>query len=156
MRRKRQYFEWSPGEPAPLSCTVTRRLCFSEVDAMAVAWHGRYLEFFEAAHTELMHKAGLDYKVYRAEGLAAPMVQSHVDYFQPLRLDEIFAVEAKLFWSDGARLDVAYRIEKENGVLAASGFTVQMFVRWPDGEPFVTEPDLIVRFKERWRKGEIQ
>lgn len=153
MRRKKHYFESFPGEPEPLCVTVFRRLRFSEVDALAIAWHGRYLEFFEEAHTELMRKAGLTYREYRKYDLGAPMVQSHVDYFQPLELDEEFTVEAKLFWSDGARLNVEYNVRKADGALAASGFTVQMFVNWQTREPYVVEPEIFTACKRRWREG---
>ena len=153
MRRKKEYFEQFPGEPAPLSVTVSHRVRFSEVDAMAIVWHGRYLEFFEKAHTELMRRAGLEYPAYRERNLAAPVVQSHVDYFRPLRLDEVIAIEARLFWCEGARLNVAYRITGADGATAASGFTVQMFVDGATRAPCMVEPDLIAEVKERWRKG---
>ena len=97
MRRSKSYFKTEPGAPAPLSVTIRRHLAFSEVDAMAVAWHGNYLRFFEAAHTELMQKIGLGFAVYAKYDLAAPVVQSHVDYFAPLMLDEEFTVRAELF-----------------------------------------------------------
>ena len=53
-----------PGDPAPVAVEVKRKLRFSEVDALAIAWHGRYLQFFEDAHTELMRKVGLTYENY--------------------------------------------------------------------------------------------
>ena len=52
MRRKKSYFQQQEGDPAPLVQEVKRRVAFSEVDAMAVVWHGNYLRFFEAAHTD--------------------------------------------------------------------------------------------------------
>ena len=72
----------------PVSVRVARRLRFSEVDALAIAWHGGYPRFFEDAHTELMRKLGLTYEHYRRHGYGAPVVQCHVDYFEPLLLDE--------------------------------------------------------------------
>ena len=51
MRRRKSYFTVRPGDPAPVAVVVRRRVAFSEVDAMAVAWHGNYPRFFEAAHS---------------------------------------------------------------------------------------------------------
>ncbi|MPN34791.1 1,4-dihydroxy-2-naphthoyl-CoA hydrolase [bioreactor metagenome] len=153
MRRKKHYFETRPGDPEPLRVTIARTVHFSEVDALAIAWHGRYLEFFEEAHTELMRRAGLTYQQYRQYDLGAPMVQSHVDYFRPLELDERFTVEASLVWCDGARLNVEYRIDKADGTPAATGFTVQMFVDWRSREPYMVEPEIFLECKRRWREG---
>ena len=63
-RRSKHYFSTEPGMPEPISVDVKRRLAFSEVDAMAIAWHGNYPRFFEAAHTELMQKIGLGFQNY--------------------------------------------------------------------------------------------
>ena len=51
MRRRRTYFTAAPGDPPPIAVEIRRRIAFSEVDAMAVAWHGNYPRFFEAAVT---------------------------------------------------------------------------------------------------------
>ena len=155
MRRKKTYFTAVPGDPAPIEQKVRRRIAFSEVDAMAVAWHGNYPRFFEAAHTELMQKIGLGFAVYAENGLAAPVVQSHVDYYAPLMLDEEFTVKAELFWNDGARLDVAYTVTGSDGTVRATGFTVQMFWGLKSREAFIFPPDVVIAMRERWTSGEL-
>ena len=155
MRRNKSYFKTDPGAPAPLAVTVRRRLAFSEVDAMAVAWHGNYLRFFEAAHTELMQKIGLGFAVYAKYDIAAPVVQSHVDYFAPLMLDEEFTVRAELFWNDGARLDTAYTITGSDGTLRATGFTVQMFWGLKSREVLIFPPEPVAAMRERWCAGTL-
>ena len=155
MRRSKSYFKTEPGAPAPLAVTVRRRLAFSEVDAMAVAWHGNYLRFFEAAHTELMQKIGLGFAVYAEHDIAAPVVQSHVDYFAPLMLDEEFTVRAELFWNDGARLDTAYTVTGSDGTLRATGFTVQMFWGLKSREVYIFPPEPVAAMRERWCAGAL-
>lgn len=154
-RRKKTYFSSNPGEPEPIEYTIHRRLKFSEVDALAIAWHGRFPQFFEEAHTELMRNIGLDYDSYRKHNIGAPIVQCHIDYFIPLELDELFSVTAKLYWSDGARLNVGYTVAKEDGSVAATGYTVQMFFDVYTHTPYVTTPELVENVWERWKKGEI-
>lgn len=154
-RRRKHYFTTEPGTPAPVSAEVTRRLAFSEVDSMAIAWHGNYLRFFEAAHTELMQKIGLGFKAYADAGIGAPMVQSHVDYHSPLLLDELFTVRAELFWNEGARLDIAYTVTGSDGRICATGFTVQMFCDLVSREPCLFPPPLAAVMQERWKNGEF-
>ena len=155
MRRKKHYFTRGAGRPAPLELTVERTLRFSEVDALAIAWHGHYLRFFEEVHTELMRKIGLSYERYFAAHLGAPVAQAHVDYHAPLLLDRPFTVTARLFWNDGARLDVEYEIRTAEGTLAATGYTVQMFVELATRQPCLTPPPLLAECQEHWLAGDF-
>ena len=155
MRRRKHYFTADPGDPPPIEQKVRRRIAFSEVDAMAVAWHGNYVRFFEAAHTELMQKIGLGFAVYAANQTAAPVVQCHVDYYSSLVLDEEFTVRAELFWNDGARLDIAYTVTGSDGTVRATGFTVQMFWGLKSREAFIFPPDVVTAMRERWTSGEL-
>ena len=155
MRRRKSYFTVNPGEPEPIEQTVRRRIAFSEVDAMAVAWHGNYLRFFEMAHTELMQKIGLGFAVYADHNIAAPIVQCHVDYHSALVLDEEFEVRAMLYWNEGARLDIAYTITGQDGRICATGYTVQMFCNLKTREPYIFPPEPVSTMRTRWRKGEF-
>jgi acyl-CoA thioester hydrolase len=155
MRRRKTYFTAQPGDPQPIEQKVKRRIAFSEVDAMAVAWHGNYPRFFEAAHTELMQKIGLGFAVYAAHDIAAPIVQCHVDYHSSLILDEEYEVSAVLYWNDGARLDISYTVTGNDGRLCASGYTVQMFCNLKTREPYMFPPEPVAVMRERWRKGEF-
>lgn len=155
MRRKKQYFNTAPDDPKPLELTVTRCLHFSEVDALAIAWHGHYLRFFEDAHTELMRRIGLSYQNYREQQIGAPVAQAHVDYHRPLLLDQQFSVTARLCWNDGARLDTEYEIRCQDGMLAATGYTVQMLVDLRTQEPFLVPPKLLADVQQRWKDDEL-
>ena len=155
MRRRKDYFTTGPDAPAPIRQAVRRRIAFSEVDAMGVAWHGNYLRFFEAAHTELMQKIGLGFAEYAKHNLAAPVVQCHVDYYSSLVLDEEFTVNAELYWNDGARLDTAYTIRGGDGRLCATGYTVQMFCDLKTREACIFPPPLVAAMRDRWRNGEF-
>ena len=155
MRRRKSYFSSEPDAPAPLAVVVRRRIAFSEVDAMAVAWHGNYPRFFEAAHTELMQKIGLGFAEYAKHNLAAPVVQCHVDYYSSLVLDEEFTVCAELYWNDGARLDTAYTIRGGDGRLCATGYTVQMFCDLKTREACLFPPAPVAAMRDRWRNGEF-
>jgi len=154
-RRKNDYFEFPDNSPKPVSASITRRCQFSEVDALAIAWHGRYVSFFEEAATELGHKCGLTYEAMYEAGVAAPIVQLHVDYFRPLRLNERFSVQASFIWNDAARLNTQYLITGEDGVCACTGYTVQMFVEAGTRDVCIFPPPLLAGFHEKWRLGKF-
>lgn len=156
MRRKQGgYFKAEPGAPDAVSLWVKHRVRFSEVDAMAIAWHGRYLQYFELASEELARSVGLSYEDYFAADLRAPLVQVHVDYHRPVTLGEEIAIQARLVWTDAARLNIEYTIQTEGGETAATGFTVQMFTDATGGAPCFVVPPLLARCRERWRQGEF-
>jgi acyl-CoA thioesterase FadM len=51
-------------------------------------------------------------------------------------------------------MDIEYEIHKENGALAATGYTVQMFVG-EDGVPLMAVPAILEACRKRWRAGEL-
>ncbi len=149
-RRRIVYFPRAPGMPNPLTVTVAHRVQFHETDAMGVVWHGRYLQLFERAATELRRRFGMGYAELRAARLEAPVVQAHVDYHSPLRLDEVAQVTARLVWNDAARLDIEYELAGSDGRRLATGFTVQMFVDAVAQEPCLCSPELLSQCRARW------
>lgn len=154
-RRTEGYFERSDSDPAPLNVTVNRRVAFREVDAVAIVWHGRYAAYFEDAATELRRACGLTYAEFRDTGVHAPIVQFHVDHHSPLFLDEEMSIHASLVWTEAARLNTEYEILKDDGTIAATGYSVQMLTDAATGEPCLTPPPLMRRCLERWREGEF-
>jgi len=156
MRRNKTYFKREPGIPDPLTYSFKRRARFGEVDAMAVMWHGHYATLFEEASTELRRKSGLSYEDFFNAKVYAPIVQLHVDYFSSLTLDELFTVTARMFWTEAARINIAYEITKENGSLAATGYTVQLFSSAVTGEPCFTMPPLLEEQQKLWLDGKLE
>jgi acyl-CoA thioester hydrolase len=154
MKRK-NYFQQEPNSPSPIKTTISRRLRFSETDALAIAWHGRFPQFFEEAQTELGHKCGLTYDAFRDEGITAPVAQIHIDYFRPLLLDKIFTVKASLLWNDAARLNTEYRITDADGLCACTGYTIQLFVDIKTREPLWLSPNALILCRQRWLAGEF-
>lgn len=154
-RGKKAYFEQPSGAPAPLMVEVRRRIRFSDTDPMAIMWHGRYPLLFEEAAEELGRRCGLSYQEYFDAGLRAPIVALHVDYFQPLLLDEEVTIRASLVWHDGARLNTEYRVFKPDGALATSGYTVQLLTDHRSGLPCIVVPELLRRCQNRWLAGEL-
>ena len=87
--------------------------------------------------------------------MRAPVVELHIDYFQPLFLDEEFTIRASLIWYEGSRMNTEYQLIKQNGSLATSAYMVQLFSDYRTGEAYVVSPALLERCRERWKAGEF-
>ena len=122
---------------------------------MGIVWHGHYAAFFDEAAAELRRRIGLSYQDFFEAGLEAPIVQLHIEYFQPLLLDEEFTVFASLVWDDAARLNTEYRIVRKDRSVATAGYTVQVLTQTPSGQVCVVAPPLLQRLWQRWRAGEF-
>jgi acyl-CoA thioester hydrolase len=154
--RKKEYFDKIAGDPDPLSFMMKRRASFNEVDVMGIVWYGRYAIYFEEAQRELNRRCGLTYQDYFSAGLGAPIVAFHVDYQQPLYLDEEFTVKASLVYSEGAKINIEYEIIKEDGSIATRGYTIQVLLEAEAKQACMATPELIERFRKRWRDGEFK
>lgn len=153
--RKKQYFNDGEGVPEPLKISVKKRVQFGQVDALAIVWHGRYPEFFEAANSELCRKIGLSYEDMYRENVGAPIAQLHVDYKSPLMLSEEFTTEAAIHWDEGAKLNIEYKITAQDERLICTAYTVQLFIDLKTREPLWVSPELLENFRIRWRNGEF-
>jgi acyl-CoA thioester hydrolase len=155
-KREEGYFKVIPGAPEPVTLEVKRRVSFNEVDVMGIVWYGRYSIFFEEAQAKLGRHCGLSYQDYYNAQVRAPIVQFHVDYFQPLYLDEEFSVQASMIWSEGARLNMEYAIVKADGSIATRAYTVQMFIDSNTSEPYIASPQMFEDLRKRWLRGEFK
>ena len=154
-RRKKNYFKQENNWPKPITAEVKRIVSFSEVDAMAIAWHGRYAQYFEEAYAAVGRRCGLGYEDFYKAKLRAPIVQFHVDYFLSLVLEEEITIQARLVWSEGARINMEYIIFKADGRVAATGYTVQMLIS-DTGDICMTSPGLLDDCRARWRSSTIR
>jgi acyl-CoA thioester hydrolase len=155
-RANKIYFKRLPDAPAPLRLAVRRRVRFSEVDPLAIVWFGRFALYFEEGAAELGRRCGLSYGDFLREGLRAPIAQFHVDYLQPLYLDEEFTISCSLVWAEGARLNTEYSLIKNDGSLAARGYTVQVFLEAASNQVCLVTPPLLAACQTRWSAGEFK
>ena len=154
-RQKRGYFSVGEDAPPPIVVRLKHRVRFSDVDPMTVLWHGRYANLFEQANEEIGRLCGMSYADFARERVLAPIVQLHVDYFAPVKLAEEVTIVGRMVWAAGARMNIEYEIRRESGELAATGYTVQMFVD-DKGAPLLAPPKLQENCQRRWRAGEFR
>lgn len=146
-RRGNSYFP--PDEKAPLVAECTRRVQFDEVDALRIVWHGRYVSYFEQGRNEWGRQFEFAYPVMLANGFAMPIVQLHSDHYYPLQYDELFRIKTICHWTEAAKMNFSYEIYAENGVLAARGYTVQVYTDLA-GKPLLLRPEFAEQFMQKW------
>ena len=155
-RKKGSYFPQIDGAPQPCKVRLKKCVNFNEADVMGIAWHGNYAKYFEEASAELGRKCGLSYKAYYEAKVQAPIVQMHIDYHNPLVLEEQFTVEALYIWSEGARLHTEFAAYRADGSVAATGYTIQMFMDPVTKEPLLTSPAILEKCRKHWLAGEFK
>jgi len=149
----KEYFPSSVADPAPLTAFAKRRVRFEEVDMLGIVWHGHYVSFLEDGRIAFGDKYGLSYIALRQAGIAAPIVQMHLDYHAPLHFDQEFEIQLTLHWCDALRLNFEYLLIQEE-TKVASGYTVQLCVDLK-GNLIFTPPEFVAIFREQWRAGNL-
>jgi len=93
--------------PPPGAATVEIRVPFHHVDFLRVVWHGRYLEYLEAAQGAFLRARGLDLPDMQAMGFVFVVAETQVRHLYPLRYGDVVQVSC---WVDGdeSRIDMVY------------------------------------------------
>ncbi len=104
------------------------RVRFVETDAMGVVHHSGYLAYFEEARVAYLRAIGHPFTEWRAAGLESPVLESFVQYRQPLEFDDLIEVHLRLAAVTRATFQMAYLITVADATGAvqarATGVTV--------------------------------
>jgi acyl-CoA thioester hydrolase len=104
------------------------RVRFVETDAMGIVHHSNYLAYFEETRVAYLRAIGHPFTEWREAGLESPVLESFVQYRQPLEFDDEIAVHLRLAEVTRATFQMAYLItvDDDAGVARprATGVTV--------------------------------
>ncbi|PZN94170.1 MAG: acyl-CoA thioesterase [Alphaproteobacteria bacterium] len=128
-----------------------KRVRFAEVDAQAVVFNPRYLEYFDIGLVEYWRAAGL----YSGPGLAggpeAHVVRAVVEYRAPILIDELIAICVRCSRIGNTSMTVQFEIHGEANDggedLRATGEEVHVVVAEARGRPSPVPADVIARFE---------
>lgn len=104
------------------------RVRFSEVDSMKIVWHGAYPLYFEEAREAFGKKYGLEYLYMFEQGFYAPLVDLHFTFKRPLTYGDTMRIEITYRDTEAAKLIFDYVIYTPNNEVAATGYSVQVFL----------------------------
>ncbi|MDH4100732.1 MAG: acyl-CoA thioesterase [Nitrospirota bacterium] len=148
------YFKSKPEHPAPLRAVVSRTVRFEEVDPLGIVWHGRYPGYFEDGRVALGKRFGIGYMDFYNAGVVTPIKQIYVEYHRSLSFDASFSIEAILHWSEAARMNFEFILRDTQGLIATTGYTVQMMMD-RENNFLLAQPPFYREFCQRWLAGEI-
>jgi acyl-CoA thioester hydrolase len=104
------------------------RVRFVETDAMGIVHHSNYLAYFEETRVAYLRHIGHPFTEWREQGLESPVLESFVQYRQPLEFDDQIDVHLRLAAVTRATFQMAYLItvDDRDGVaqVRATGVTV--------------------------------
>jgi acyl-CoA thioester hydrolase len=104
------------------------RVRFSEVDSMAVVWHGNYVKFLEDGREAFGREHGAGYHEIYANGYLTPIVKMELNYLKPAVFGDVLVVETSYVNTEAAKLVFDYKIfRSSDGELLAKARTVQVF-----------------------------
>ena len=153
--KKYSYFNSdNKDNPKPLVIVGQTKIRFEEVDSLGIVWHGRYSSYFEDGRTFFGEKYELSYLDMYKSNIIAPIVKLHVDYHNPLRLEENITIKTILNWSESVRLNFEYHIFNSENVLSATGYTVQVLLNL-NRDLFLAWPDYMKNFITLWKEGKL-
>jgi YbgC/YbaW family acyl-CoA thioester hydrolase len=75
--------------------TIEEYVRWEDIDAAGIINYQAYLRFFGLAEAELLRSAGLNYRfLFEVLGIWLPRVRVECNFYLPVKLDELLAVEA--------------------------------------------------------------
>jgi acyl-CoA thioester hydrolase len=86
------------------------RVRFVETDAMGIVHHSNYLAYFEETRVAYLRAIGHPFTEWRDAGLESPVLESFVQYRQPLEFDDQITVHLRLADVTRATFQMAYLI----------------------------------------------
>ncbi len=110
-----------------------KRVHFPEIDAQAVVYNSRYLEYFDIALTEYWRAVGLYDQTGVAGGVEFHVARALVEYKAPIQLDEEILICCRTDRIGRSSMTIALEIHglangEQGDDLRATGETVQVHV----------------------------
>jgi len=122
---------------------------FSEVDSMAIVWHGNYVKYLEEGRESFGKKFGISYLDIYANNVMAPVVNMDISFKRQVKYGETIVVETEYVDQPAAKLIFKYRIyRKSNNELIVTATTTQVFIDL-DYEMLLYPPEFALEWKRK-------
>jgi len=120
-------------DPADYAFTWRVRVRFAETDAMGIVHHSNYLLYLEEARVEYLRSLDRPYTEMRHDGTDHAVLESFVQYRQPLHFDDLVEVHLSVAAASRATFQMAYLLTV-GGAVRATAATAHGAVN-PEGRP---------------------
>lgn len=126
------------------------KIRFSEVDSMAIVWHGNYVHYFEDGREAFGKKYELGYMDNYAKGYLTPIVKLNLYYKNPLIYGDEAIIKTTYIDSLAAKILFEYEIRrKSDNQIIATGESMQVFMN-KNRELEITIPDFFTEWKKKY------
>jgi acyl-CoA thioester hydrolase len=123
---------------------------FSEVDSMAVVWHGNYIKYIEDGREAFGDQFGLAYYDVYNYGYMTPIVKVDMDYKNMVHYGDELLVETEFIPTDAAKIIFKYKIYNQTtNKLVLTAMSIQVFIN-KEYELMVTCPEFFIEWKNKW------
>ena len=119
------------------------RVYYCDIDKMGIVYYTRYLEYFEAARTELLRSIGLDVISIEEMGYFMPVISCHCDYKKSAKFDDELNIVTIINESPRSSMKIEYEVFNSVKELLATGYTVHSFIN-SKGVP-VKPPKILIK-----------
>ena len=110
-----------------ISFDFNTKVYYKDIDKMGVVYYTRYLEYFEAARTEMLKSIGRIVTNIENKGFFLPVVSAHCDYKQGANFEDEITIRTFIKEMPKARMKIEYEVLKDD-ILLASGYTIHGFI----------------------------
>jgi len=139
-----------------LSEETNIEVCFSDIDALHIVWHGRYVKYFEDARESFGKKYKLGYMDFYREGFMTPLVDIQLSFKKMVKYQELLKIKITYEPTSAAKLIFSYEIYNEENEIVCTGSTVQV-ITTVKKDLVLTRPKFMKELEYKWlQKNEIQ
>jgi len=111
------------------------KVYYRDVDQMGIVYYTRYLEYFEAARTELLNRLGMSVSAIEESGFHLPVVTCHCDYKGSAHFEDELVVHTSINSLPKSRLCIDYQVYRQGTQQPlVTGYTMHAFTN-RDGVP---------------------
>ena len=121
------------------------RIRYGDIDKMGYCYYGNYPLFYETGRTELMRSLGYTYGRLEDKGILMPVLNMHVNYFQPAFYDDEITVKTTITEMPVARIRFVYELFNVEGKLINKGETTLAFLNEKTRKPMRAPAEIINR-----------
>ena len=104
------------------------RIYYRDVDKMGIVYYTRYLEYFEAARTELLRSIGVDVIKIEQMGYFLPVIDCRCKYKKSAKFDDRLNIITKIKQLPRSSMKIEYEVFNSEKILLVNGYTIHSFV----------------------------
>ena len=105
------------------------RVRYGETDQMGFLYHARYVDYYDAARTEMLRTLGTTNRELEEYGYMLPVIDVEVRYKNPAHYDDLLSVKVTMREKPAVKMRFDYEVFRENGELINTGHVVVAFMK---------------------------